>query len=61
MRSEHDANKALARNAQAAKRALMPRNRRGHFLKPRQGNMPGLNAWLLWNEVAAAPSAAAGR
>jgi hypothetical protein len=40
----------LKRNATSARNAMMPRNRRGHFLKPRMGNMPGLNAWLLSNE-----------
>jgi hypothetical protein len=51
MRSEYCANRALARNARLAR--IAPRNNKGRFLKPRQGNVPGLNAWLIWNEVVA--------
>lgn len=45
-----NATKQVSRNARMTRMAMMPRNRRGHFLKPRCGNMPGLNAWLLSNE-----------
>jgi hypothetical protein len=49
IRSEAAANRELARNARAAKDSFAPRWR-GRFLKPRQGNKHGLNAWLLSNE-----------